>query len=92
MLRSALVAVVVFLTIGPAFASSASAPLVVSLTVVRSCAVQTGSDLTLRCSASVGQPRIGDVRAPEPTRAAPAAPVTASTAPWSDTRLVTINF
>jgi hypothetical protein len=95
--RAVLLAVGTLVAVGPAYASSASAPLTVTLTVVRSCVVQTGAEragVTVRCTTSTGQVRVGESR--PPAADSPTAPASPSTTPpvvsSPNARLVTINF
>lgn len=91
MLCRAFVAACLLAPAASAYASSASAPLLVTLTVVRSCAVQTGADLVLRCSTAVGQPRIDSADRSAPAGSIPP-PAARAAQPAPGTRFITINF
>lgn len=81
-----------------AHASSAGAPLSVSVTVVRSCSIHTGAStagLTLRCASGVSQVRVDQSPSPTPLLPGPNALRRSTSSPMIPspaTQLVTINF
>lgn len=81
-----------------AYASSTAAPLSVSVTVVRSCSIETAAstpDVTLRCAGGVSQVRLGESPSPSPLIPGPNSlrfSTSSSTSRSPGTQLVTIHF